>query len=161
MGSMVEFAWDIVDDVAIVVHGAGSPAAQEFRECLAALERLDGRLRGMLAVAAGGGPTALQRAEIVRRFRRLRHVPFILVSDSRFSRGVFTALGWLLPDARRNMRAFARKDVDAAVECLAREPARRRRVQTAVLALEERVATRTPGDATPPSTGKDRPRLSA
>jgi hypothetical protein len=112
--------------VYLVVHGHKPPQHEEWKRYVEDMEEhaRAGSLRTVFILSAGALPDALQRKCVTQMWQRVgTNPPIIGVGHGRLSRGVVTAINWLLS---RPMRLFSTDEFQSAVEQLALTDADRR-----------------------------------
>jgi hypothetical protein len=155
--------WAIVERVAVIVHGSGTPSRDEWQEWLAVYRRHSADLEGVVIYSFGGGPTPAQRTELLEIVDKLRRVPqTIMVTSSALVRGIITALGWFVAPPKR-AKVFAPVDLEAAFAALQlSEPLREqvyRRIAELAGTVERRpgpMPARTKGSSGAPSEAPGR-----
>jgi hypothetical protein len=137
-----QMVWAFLEEIALVVHGAGTPTASEWRRWAEA--GASRRPRGVLVYSFGGGPSSAQRTEIVALMGKLRYVPTtVMVTSSVVARGAITAMSWFVPPAKR-AKIFAPRELEDAFAELGLPEAARRRVYERLTELANAV-DRPPG----------------
>src|SRR5688500_7696415 len=110
--------WAIVDGVAIIVHGSGTPSKDEWQAWLGEYRQHSSQLEGVVIYSFGGGPTSAQRTELLHIVDKLQHVPqTIMVTSSALVRGIITALSWFIAPAKR-AKVFAPTELEDAFAAL-------------------------------------------
>jgi hypothetical protein len=106
---------EIPKTMMIVVHTAEPPTDVDWDAYLGAVERA-GDIRGILVYSLSVGPTSSQRARSVEATKKSsRPLKMAIMTGSRLTQGVVTALSWALGN---NIRAFSSRDFDKAIEYL-------------------------------------------
>ena len=107
-----------------MVHGSKPPSDEEWNAFIARTVReVNGRWvaserRGAVIYSKGGMATPRQRNQLRKLSLDHGHIPtLVLMSDSRFARGVATAMGWLVPSLK-NFHALSLSQVDDAAALL-------------------------------------------
>lgn len=132
-------AWALVDDIGVIVHGAGAPSAAEWQEWLAEYRRKSSLLSGVFIYSLGGGPTSAQRTDLLKIVDKLQHVPqTVMVTESAMVRGIITALSWFVAPAKR-ARVFSPADLENAFGVLGLSESARQRLFQRVQALADQV----------------------
>lgn len=124
-------------DLMILLNSPSKPTQPEWDAYVRAVDAtIEGatptsRLRGVLVVSAGGGPDAMQRAQLVKAANP-SPVPVAICSSSAVVRGIVTALTWIY---RAKTVSFGFDDVEGAFRHLAIDeihwPALRERIRAA------------------------------
>ncbi|HET9956446.1 MAG TPA: hypothetical protein VFQ61_18200 [Polyangiaceae bacterium] len=123
MAPAPRFVWADTGSFRIMVHGEEPPTDEEWARFMAATVReVEGQLRaperkGAVIYSLGGMATPKQRRELQRLQFAGPPPTLVLMSDSRFARGVATALGWLMPSLK-NFHALALQEVEKAASLL-------------------------------------------
>jgi hypothetical protein len=99
-----------IERVVLVVHAPCPPTAEAWRQCIENLER-SVPFDAILVISNGTTISATQRAD-VQRVVGAAKARVAVVADSRFTRGVVTALHWL----GLQIRAFPTRDIDSALD---------------------------------------------
>lgn len=133
---MRTIAWQAVDDLFILVHGAADPVDAEWDQCVQAARQTaltHGRLRS-LVVTPGPGPNMVQRQRL-NAVTDGAPIPAAVVTDSLVGRAIVTLVGL------RNtaIRAFDPTRLDDALTYLEEPSAKQPRVREAVQALRKQV----------------------
>ncbi len=141
MGRHPQFVWHDTGSIRIMVHGYQPPTDEEWSRFMAeTIQRSDGEYRyadrkGAVIYSRGAMATPRQRNELRKLKVAGRHLPtLVLMTDSRFARGVATAVGWLVP-ALRNFHAFPTSQVDEAAAVLSRSMAEQQEFKETLAAL--------------------------
>ena len=125
--------WAIVDGIAVIVHGSGTPSRDDWQVWLKEYRQRSSSLEGVVIYSFGGGPTSAQRTELLRIVEKLQHVPqTVMITGSAMVRGIITALSWFIAPPKR-AKVFAPSELDNAFAVLRlAEPMRQRVFQTIV-----------------------------
>jgi hypothetical protein len=95
---------------------------REYLEFSASSVKNDGPFSGVLFWAPTQGPTGSQRKMLTEEYAEAVRIDaqrcVALISDSTMVRGALTAINWF---AKKNMRAFARTDIQQALDWMADE----------------------------------------
>jgi hypothetical protein len=101
--------------LSLTAHGPSAPSQPDWdrylEQCAAIIQRAGNdmtRIRA-LAITDGGAPNAKQR-DAVQKALDNKPVRMVVMTESRFARGVVTALGWINP----HIKPFSPYDVAAA-----------------------------------------------
>jgi predicted Abi (CAAX) family protease len=135
---MQTMAWQAVDDVLILVHGAQEPVDAEWDQLVEAARKYAasaGRLRS-LVVTPGPGPNMSQRKRL-NAVTDGQPIPAAVVTDSMVGRAIVTLVGLRNPA----IRAFEPQRLDQALEYLGVPSQSQARIREAVQALKQRVGT--------------------
>jgi hypothetical protein len=118
MRSNASTSWDYFDSLVFVAHRAMRPSEADFAEFQGDVNAHAG-LTGIVVIANNSPPSPGQRAQIQQWFEEC-HARGAVMTDSVLARGAVTALSWFgVP-----IRAFARSQVDAALEFVGVAPQR-------------------------------------
>jgi hypothetical protein len=146
--------WAIVDRIAILVHGSGTPSNDEWQAWLREYQQRKAEFQGLLIYSLGGGPSSAQRTELREVVETLEHVPqTVIVTSSAIVRGIVTALTWFISQ-RNRAKLFAPAKLEDAFAALGLTEAERRRAYKRILNLAEQV-TRPAGAIPPRPDGPD------
>ncbi len=107
--------WGAIGDVMVVVHGARQPDPQEWSDYIADCDKLAETrgFRGLLAFA-NIALTAQQRADAGENLKKHKAELAAVITDSRLTRGMVTALGWFTGINR----AYSPRDLEQALDDL-------------------------------------------
>ena len=134
--------WAIVDAVAIIVHGSGTPSKDEWQAWLHEYRQRSPQLEGVVIYSFGGGPTSAQRTELLQIVDKLQHVPrTIMVTSSAMVRGIITALSWFIAPPKR-AKVFAPTELEDAFAALGLAEPVRELVYQRIAALADSVDRR-------------------
>ncbi|MET0592793.1 MAG: hypothetical protein ABW133_08850 [Polyangiaceae bacterium] len=137
-----QMVWAFLEEIALVVNGAHTPTASEWRRWIEAGGSR--RPRGVFVYSFGGGPSSAQRTETVALMEKLRYVPTtVMVTSSVVARGAITAMSWFVPPAKR-AKVFAPAEIEDAFAELGLPEAARRRIYERLTELADTV-DRPPG----------------
>jgi len=152
--------WAIVDGVAVIVHGSGTPSKDEWQAWLREYRQRSAQLEGVLIYSFGGGPTSAQRTELLQIVDKLQHVPqTIMVTSSAMVRGIITALSWFIAP-RKRAKVFAPTDLEDAFGALGLAEPVRQLVYQQIAELADKVERR-PGPMPVRTKGSPGPRSAA
>lgn len=99
----------------ILVHTKDAPEETEWKEYVAAARGWKKDIQAFLVVSEGGGPNAMQRAELDEAIDIERHPgKTAVVTVSRIARGIVTAISWFSP----GIKAFGTNQLAPAIEYL-------------------------------------------
>jgi hypothetical protein len=127
-------AYTHIDDLYIVVHPAADPAPEHWTPMIDDVIGLRGRLTGCLVVAGNIKLDARQRSQLAEALRDQKIRVAVLIS-SPVSRGIVTALGWLVG----GYRAFEMSRLEDAIDYLGISVARSDRVRVTVAEMRQRL----------------------
>lgn len=122
--------WAYVGDIVIVAHRPVPPSESDFHQFHASLEGRAG-ITGIVVLAHDSPPGPAQRAAIQKWFLRTKARGAVL-TDSLLARGGVTALSWF----RVPIAAFARSQLDAALEFVRIRPEHRSEAHALLTRLE-------------------------
>ena len=127
--------------VMVQIH-YGTPPDEEWNAVVGHLEERLSSLVGVLAIAVGeGGPNTAQRARLNAALEKMpEETHFALLSDSRVTRGILTAINWL-SGRKKQSHVFSVDDLESAVEALRLTPAQAQEVRDAVARLKAQPRT--------------------
>lgn len=117
---MAAIRYDITTDgVMVQVHSA-DPTDAEWTAMLDFVVAHRDAIQAIVGIGRGThGPTSTQREQLSRALRQLhRGLPLALLTDSRATRGILTALNWLT-GRHDESRAFALAELEQALDFLA------------------------------------------
>ncbi len=128
--------------VMVQIH-YGAPSDEEWNAVVDHLEDCLPRLIGVLAIAVGeSGPNTVQRARLNAVLEKMpEETHFALLSDSRVTRGILTAINWL-SGRQRQSHVFSADDLEGALETLRLTPAQAQEVRAAVVRLKAQPRTK-------------------
>jgi hypothetical protein len=127
-------AYTHIDDLYIVVHPSADPAPEHWTPMIDDVIRLRGRLTGCLVVAGNIKLDARQRSQLAEALRDQKIQVAVLIS-SPVTRGIVTALGWLVG----GYRAFEMSRLEDAIDYLGISVARSDRVRATVAEMRQRL----------------------
>lgn len=94
----------IVDGVAVVTLGKGTPDKADWDAWIETLRVEGPGLAAIIIYAENGGPDSSQRARLAAEVAAMTQVQTTHVfSSSALVRGISTAIGWFIPQERRAM----------------------------------------------------------
>ena len=122
--------------VMVQIH-YGTPPDEEWNAVVDHLEDRLPRLIGVLAIAVGeSGPNAAQRARLSAVLEKMpEETHFALLSDSRVTRGILTAINWL-SGRQKQSHVFSADELEGALESLRLTPGQAQEVRVAVVRLK-------------------------
>lgn len=103
----------------ILVHTKDAPDDVQWKEYVAAARGWKKDIHAFLVVSDGGGPNAMQRAELDEAID-IEHHPgkTAVVTVSRIARGIVTAISWFSP----GIKSFGTNQLAQAIEYLGASP---------------------------------------
>lgn len=118
----------------ILVHTKDPPDDQQWKAYVAAARGWKKDIQAFLVVSDGGGPNAMQRAELDEAID-IEHHPgkTAVVTVSRIARGIVTAISWFSP----GIKAFGTNQLAPAIEYLGASPAEVESVSNEVRRLKK------------------------
>jgi hypothetical protein len=124
--------WSVIDDVSVCVHGARPPMSGEWTAWVEHFRAHVAQPHSVLVYTLGGGPSGLQRAELLAVMERAeRLMPIFIVSSSSVARGIITAMNWFLAPERRP-KTYPVTDLSRAFADMGLEPATCVRIRAAI-----------------------------
>jgi hypothetical protein len=139
---MKTIAYDTTPGGVMVQVHYGTAPDEEWNAVVDDLERRLLELAGVVAIALGeGGPTPSQRERlnaVVSRMPEATH--FALLSDSRVTRGILTAINWLT-GRHEQSHVFSADDLEGALRALRLTPEQSEEVRAMVEQLKARAAS--------------------
>jgi len=118
----------------ILVHTKDAPVEADWKEYVAAARQWKKDIQAFLVVSEGGGPNAMQRAELDEAID-IEHHPgkTAVVTVSRIARGIVTAISWFSP----GIKAFGTNQLSQALEHLGMPAAEAEQVTNEVRRLKK------------------------
>jgi hypothetical protein len=133
MRSNASTSWDYFDSLVFVAHREMRPSDADFAEFQRDVSAHAG-LTGIVVIANNSPPSPAQRAHIQQWFEDC-HARGAVMTNSVLARGAVTALSWFgVP-----IRAFARDQLDAALEFVGVAPQRLAQARAVLKALSKSV----------------------
>lgn len=98
--------WELCGPVFVIVHSTENPSDAEYTQTLDGYQQHLGAFNGILICTDGGAPNLKQR-KATTEFWKGKDLPrTAIMTSSKVTRGVITALSWVLPAQKINAVEF-------------------------------------------------------
>jgi hypothetical protein len=102
---------ELVGNILVVVHNRQPPASEEWSAHCAGIVAQRAAIEGVVVIANGSGPSALQRQRLQEAWGPGTPPPIAILTRSTVVRGVLTALNWFMAN---KLKPFAASDFPGA-----------------------------------------------
>ncbi len=104
---------ELVEQILVVVHTRQPPASEEWIEHCAGIAAQRKSIAGVVVIANGSGPSALQRQKLQEAWGAGPPPPIAILTRSTVVRGVLTALNWFMAN---KLKPFSANDFTGAFD---------------------------------------------
>lgn len=127
-----------VNNLYVVVHNEAPPGPEEWKAYVDAMALEAPRMRALIVHSYGGGPNTVQRQYVADMWKRVgKNPPIAVISSSRTTRGVVTALNWVLS---QEIKAFPIGAEERAFEYLGLDAREQAAARACIKQLQSRLA---------------------
>lgn len=128
-------SWELCGPIFVIAHNKEDPDDAEYDHALAGYEEHLGVFNGILISSTGGAPNLTQRRKTTDFWKGKDLPPTAIMTSSRMTRGVITAMSWVLPAPK--IASMDLHDFDAAFRYLALASEWHEKVRQTVARLRE------------------------